>query len=60
MSENQIRIWMWPMILALLISSGLISALISDGWGDVWSWLAIGFPMGVMTFLACRQSSISL
>ncbi len=57
MSDNLNPIWKWPVILALLTASGLISALVSDSWGDVWSWLALGYPVGVMTFFACRRSS---
>ncbi|HEC58006.1 hypothetical protein LCGC14_0480440 [marine sediment metagenome] len=59
MSDNQNAIWTWPIVLAVLVASGLISALVSNSWGDIWSWLALGFPVGVMTFFACRRSSIS-
>lgn len=40
-----IRLWLWPLVLALLILTGLISGLVSDGIGDVWAWLGLGVPM---------------
>lgn len=41
------RVWTWPILLGLLSASGLISALVSDHWGDVWSWVALGVPVAV-------------
>jgi len=59
MSNNPNLLWGWPITLAVLLASGLISALVSESWGDVWSWLALGFPVGVMAWFACRRSSQS-
>jgi hypothetical protein len=42
------RVWAWPVVLALLSASGLVSALVSDGWGDAWAWVALGLPLAVM------------
>ena len=47
MSNDAVRIWFWPTAVALLCATGLVSALVSDGWGDVWSWLALGVPVAV-------------
>lgn len=41
------RIWAWPIVLGLLSGSGLITALVADGWGDWWSWLGLGLPVAV-------------
>jgi hypothetical protein len=34
----------------VLTASGLISALVSDTWGDPWSWVALGVPVAVMAW----------
>nr|WP_225977955.1 hypothetical protein [Paracidovorax avenae] len=44
------RVWGWPIALGLLTASGLLSALVSDGWGDTWSWVALGVPVAVMAW----------
>ena len=40
-----LSLWGWPSFLGLTTASGLLSALLSDGAGDVWSWFALGFPI---------------
>ena len=53
-----IRVWAWPLALALLTASGLISALVSGGgWGQAWSWFALGLPVAVMAWFGMRPSS---
>ncbi|MBB4842340.1 uncharacterized membrane protein YjjP (DUF1212 family) [Paucibacter oligotrophus] len=60
MNENKrsaaVRLWTWPVLLGLLSASGLLSALVSEGWGDVWSWFALGLPVAVMAGLALRKT----
>jgi hypothetical protein len=41
--------------LGVLTATGLISALVSDAWGDVWSWLALGAPVVVMAVFSLRR-----
>ncbi|MFT7773722.1 hypothetical protein [Roseateles sp.] len=48
MSAHFRRVWAWPVALALLSASGLVSALVSDDWGDAWAWFALGLPLVVM------------
>lgn len=49
------RLWGWPVALGLLSVSGLLSALVSEGWGDAWAWLALGTPVAVMLRHALRR-----
>lgn len=50
MSPGFRRLWGWPIVLGFLTLSGLLSALVSDGWGDVWSWIGLGVPVAVMAW----------
>ena len=39
------RLWGWPIVLGVLTSVGLVSALFSDGGlGDAVAWVALGIP----------------
>jgi len=51
------RTWGAPLALALLSASGLVSALVSEHWGDAWSWVALGVPVAVMAWHAFRPAS---
>jgi hypothetical protein len=42
--------------LGFLTATGLLSALVSDTWGDVWSWVALGIPIAVMVVFSFRRS----
>lgn len=48
--------WRWPVVLGLLTASGLVSALVSEGWGDVWSWLALGLPVFTIAWCVWRPT----
>lgn len=54
MNPAFLRLWGWPLLLALLTVSGLASALFSDSWGDAWSWLALGGPLAVLAWCWTR------
>ena len=41
-------LWGWPLALGVLTATGLLTALVSDAWGDWWSWVALGVPVAVM------------
>ena len=56
MKASVSALWAWPTALGLLTASGLASALVSDGWGDAWSWLALGLPVGVMAWFCLRRT----
>lgn len=49
------QLWLWPLVLGLLTATGLLSALFSDGWGDVWSWLGLGVPVVVMSWFGLSR-----
>lgn len=55
MNSPFLRLWGWPLVLGLLTASGLASALVSDQWGDPWSWLALGIPVIVMAWFGWRR-----
>jgi hypothetical protein len=55
MSSPFRQLWAWPVALGALTASGLASALVSDHWGDVWSWVALGVPVAVMAYFAWRR-----
>ena len=41
-------LWGWPIVMGVLTTTGLLTALVSDTWGDWWSWAALGVPVAVM------------
>ncbi len=53
------RLWGWPLLLGLLTASGLFTALVSDHWGDVWSWVALGIPVAVMAWFGWRRTPVA-
>ena len=57
MTPESRKLWGTPIVLAVLTASGLVSALVSDGWGDVWSWIGLGVPVAVMTWYGFMRRS---
>lgn len=43
-----IQIWGAPIALGLISTIGLITALVSNGIGDVMSWIALATPIAVV------------
>ena len=43
-------LWGWPIAMAVLTTTGLVTALVSDSWGDWWSWVGLGVPVAVMAW----------
>lgn len=41
-------LWGAPIVMGVLTTTGLLTALVSDTWGDWWSWVALGVPVAVM------------
>lgn len=53
--NSRFRLWGWPIFLGLLTASGLLTALLSDTWGDAWSWVGLGVPAAVMCWYSWRR-----
>ena len=49
------RIWAWPIALGLATGSGLVTALLADGWADGWSWVGLGLPLAVAAWCWWRK-----
>jgi len=54
-----LALWGWPIAMGVLTTTGLITALVSDTWGDWWSWLGLGVPVAVMCWFAWRRPATS-
>lgn len=50
-------LWGWPLAMAVLTTSGLAAALVSDTWGDWWSWVGLGVPVAVMGWFAWPRAA---
>ncbi|MCA1454457.1 hypothetical protein I6F35_14690 [Bradyrhizobium sp. BRP22] len=48
------QIFLVPAIIAVIVAFGLVSALLGDGIWDTTSWIALGVPLAVTAFFACR------
>ena len=55
MSPEFRRLWGWPIVLGVLTTTGLLTALVSETWCDWWSWLALGVPVAVMAWFSWRR-----
>ena len=49
------RLWAWPVGLALFSALGLVSALLGDGVWDALSWLSLGLPVAVVLWFGLRR-----
>jgi hypothetical protein len=49
-------VWSWPLVLAVLMLFGLLSALLGEG-GLWWvlSWLALSVPLMVIAYCVIRR-----
>ncbi|MDM0011373.1 hypothetical protein QTH87_02870 [Variovorax sp. J22P168] len=54
------RLWGWPIVLGVLTTIGLVSALFSDGgFGDALAWVALGIPVAVGAWYGWRRQPSS-
>ncbi|WP_263140244.1 hypothetical protein [Pseudomonas sp. RIT-PI-AD] len=51
------RIFRWPLLLAVLISLGLVAGLMGDGFADLFAWLALGAPLALIGWIGARLRS---
>ncbi|PJI96951.1 hypothetical protein CLU85_1708 [Acidovorax sp. 69] len=49
-------LWGGPILMAVLTTTGLATALVSDTWGDWWSWVGLGVPVAVMGWYGWPRS----
>lgn len=54
-SGRFLALWGWPLAMGVLTTTGLLTALVSDTWGDWWSWAGLGVPVGVMCWFSWRR-----
>jgi len=52
-----VAVWGWPIALAVLTATGLATALVSDTWGDWWSWVGLGAPVVVIGWFAWPRAT---
>ncbi len=50
-------LWGWPIVMGVLSTTGLLTALVSDTWGDWWSRAALGVPVAVMGWYSWLRRS---
>jgi len=44
-----VSLWTWPVVYAAASATGLLAALLGDGWLDALSWVALGAPVVPIT-----------
>jgi len=43
------RIWGWPILLVVLTTGGLVSALVDERlWASILSWIGLGLPIALI------------
>lgn len=49
------QIFRWPLLIGGLTTTGLISGLVSDGWGDALAALGLFVPAALATWFGLRR-----
>ena len=49
------QIFRWPLLIGALTATGLISGLVSDGWGDALAALGLFTPAAVAVWFGLRR-----
>lgn len=47
MSPPFLRLWGWPIALAVATVAGLVVGLLDDGLHDLLAWVALGVPLAI-------------
>jgi hypothetical protein len=50
------QVWSAPIVLGVLGSIGLVSALVGDGFYDAASWATLGLPVVVIIWAVMRRT----
>jgi hypothetical protein len=53
--QSVVRIFAFPMIIALIVAFGLVSVLLGDGIWDAMSWIALASPLAVGAFFLWKR-----
>lgn len=48
-------IFRWPLLIGVLTATGLVSGLVSDGWGDALAALGLFVPAVVVAWFGLRR-----
>ena len=49
------QIFRWPLLIGALTAIGLVSGLVSDGWGDAFAALGLFIPAATALWLGTRR-----
>lgn len=49
------QIFRWPLLIGVLTTTGLISGLVSDGWGDALAALGLFVPAALASWFGLRR-----
>jgi hypothetical protein len=49
------QIFRWPIVIGMLTTIGLISGLVSEGWGDVIAALGLFIPVAVVVWFCVSR-----
>jgi hypothetical protein len=47
-------IFLMPLLIGIISTAGLASALLGDGIWDAVSWFTLGFPVAIAGFFLCK------
>jgi hypothetical protein len=50
-----LRLWGWPLLLAVVTLVGLVSALLGDGVLDAVAWAGLGLPLALGAWHLLRR-----
>jgi ABC-type Fe3+-siderophore transport system permease subunit len=54
--QLSVRVWRWPLMICAASITGLVSALVGDGWADMLAWIGLGAPVLIAGFFMLRKS----
>jgi hypothetical protein len=53
--RSVVQIFAFPVIIALIVAFGLVSALLGNGIWDSASWIALALPLAVIIFFVWKR-----
>ena len=52
------RVWLAPIVIAVISAAGLLSALTGDDIWDVLSWVTLGIPLVVIAYFLNKHLNV--